>query len=288
MSAAAAPVSGPASIAVVVIASASHVGSGAPVCRSSVCGTSVGRSRRAPVVGSTMVRGVSGTSVSARTAVRGTSVGTSVGDASVSEASVAGTRVRARTAVCGTGVRTSVGDPCVSEVTVGWAGVGAMVGDACVSEVTVGGTGVGAMVGDTCVSEITVCGAGVRARTAEVWATVSGSGVGASVSDTSVPVGRTSMARPGVSGTRAEIRTAVCWATESRAGVTKATMRHFVGRSRESLTVVRRTCMCCAGSSRERTGGCGSGVAHGRRPVSYTRCAMLRLCGTKDTSGDTS
>lgn len=281
VSATATPVSGPASIAIVVLVSASHVGTG-----TSVCGTSVGRPRRAPVVWSTMVdsavRGVCGTGVSARaaearTAMRGTSVGTSMGDASVSEVSVAGTRVCARTAVRGTGVRPSVGD-------------------ACVSEVTVGGTGVRTMVSDTCVPEITMGRTRVRTRTTKVWTTVSGSGVGASVSDAGVPVGRTSVARMGVSGSRAVIRTAVCRATVSRAGVTKTSMGNFVGRSRVSRTVVRRTRMCSAGSSSERAGRCGSGVAHGRRraeltrrrPVYYARCAVLGLRGTKDTSGNAS
>lgn len=234
---AASPVSGPASVAVVVTVGASHVGTGAPVRRSSVCGTSVGRPRRASVVGSAMVGGVSGTCVSARAAMCGASVGTSVGDASVSEVTVGGTRVRT------------------------------MVSDARVPEVSVGRTG-------------------VRARTTEVWTTVSVPRVGASVSDTGVPVGGTSVARPGVSGTRAEIRTAVCGATVSRARVTKATMRHFVGCSRVSGAVVCGCRMCCAGSSRERACGCGSGVAHGRRPVPHTRCAVLRLRGTEDTSGD--
>lgn len=279
--AAATPVSGPASIAIVVPVSASHVGTG-----TSVCGTSVGRPRRAPVVWSAMVgsavRGVCGTGVSARAAearaaVRGTSVGTSMGDASVSEVSVAGTRVWARTAVCGTSVRPSVGD-------------------ACVSEVTVRGTGVRTMVSDTCVSEVTVGGAGVRARTTEVWTTVSGSRVGASVSDAGVPMGRTSVARMGVSGSRAVIRTTVCRATVSRAGVTKTSMRDFVGWSRVSRAVVGRTRMCSAGSSGERAGRCGSGVAHGRWraeltrrwPVYYSRCTVLGLRGTKDTSGNAS
>lgn len=245
--AAATPVSGPASIAIVVLVSASHVGTG-----TSVCGTSVGRSRRSPVVWSAMVdsamRGVCGTGVSARAtearaAMRGTSVGTSMGDASVSEVSVAGTRVCARTAVRRTGVRPSVGDACVSEVTVGGTGVRTMVSDACVPKITVGGTG-------------------VRARTTEVWTTVS---------DAGVPVGRTSVTRMGVSGSRAVIRTTVCRATVSRAGVTKTSMRNFVGRSRVSRTVVRRTRVCSAGSSGERAGRCGSGVAHGRRRAELTR-----------------
>lgn len=216
-----------------------------------------------------MVGGVSGTSVSARTPMCGASVGTSVGDASVSKVTVGGTRVSARTSVCGTGVRASVGDASVSEVTVGGTRVRTMVSDARVPEISVGRTG-------------------VRARTTEVWTTVSVPGVGASVRDTGVPVGGTSVARTGVSGTRAEIRTAVCRATVSRARVTKATMRHFVGCSRVSGAVVCGCRMCCAGSSRERACGCGSGVAYGRRPVPHTRCAVLWLRGTEDTSGDPS